>query len=144
MIKKEIKSDIEIHSTPQAIWEQLTDFESYKDWNPFILSFTGKLKEDEKVNVVIKPYNSKPMTFTPTIIKVENYKEIRWLGRLFIKGLFDGEHYMELIDKGDNTTCFVQGEKFSGLLVPFMKNMIEKKTLRGFKLMNKALKKRVE
>ncbi|MDR2039363.1 MAG: SRPBCC domain-containing protein [Bacteroidales bacterium] len=90
MKKKEIKSEIIIHSTPQIIWEHLTNFESYKEWNPFILSFTGNLAEQERVWVKIKPYDSKPMNFNPTILKVEPYKEIRWLGRLLIKGLFDG------------------------------------------------------
>lgn len=143
MIKKEIKSEIVIHSTPQIIWKHLTNFDSYKEWNPFILSFAGNLKEQNKVKVRIKPYNSSPMNFNPTIIRVNKYKEIRWKGQLFIKGLFDGEHYLKLIDKGD-TTLFIQGEIFSGIFVPFMKNMIETKTLKGFQLMNEQLKKRSE
>lgn len=143
MIIKEIKSEITIHSTPQIVWEHLTNFELYKEWNPFILSFKGNLVEREKIRVKIKPYKANPMNFSPTIIKIDNNKEIRWIGRLFVKGLFDGEHYFKLIDKG-NATLFIQGEIFSGIFVPFMKNMIEIKTLEGFQLMNKQLKKRIE
>lgn len=64
--------------------------------------------------------------------------------QLALKGLFDGEHYLKLIDNGNNTTLMIQGEIFSGILVPFMKNMIEVKTLEGFRQMNRQLKQRIE
>lgn len=115
----------------------------YAEWNPFILSVSGELKQLAKLKVKIKPYNSTPMNFNPTILKVETDKEIRWIGRLFIKGLFDGEHYFKLIDNGNKTTL-IQGETFSGIFIPLMKNMIEVKTLTGFKLMNEQLKKLIE
>lgn len=143
MIKKEIKSEITINSTPKIVWEYLTNFAMYAEWNPFILSVSGELKELAKLKIKIKPYNSTPMNFNPTIIKVEKDKEIRWIGRLFINGLFDGEHYFKLIDNGNKTT-FIQGETFSGVFIPFMKNLIEVKTLTGFKLMNEQLKKLIE
>lgn len=143
MIKKEIKSEITINSTPKIVWEYLTNFAMYAEWNPFILSVSGELKELAKLKIKIKPYNSAPMNFNPTILKVETDKEIRWIGRLFIKGLFDGEHYFKLIDNGNKTTL-IQGETFSGIFIPLMKNMIEVKTLTGFKLMNEQLKKLIE
>lgn len=82
MFKKEIKSEISINTAPVTVWEYLTDFESYGNWNPFILSFTGRLVEGEKIEVTIKPHRSKPMNFNPILLKVEDNKEIRWLGSL--------------------------------------------------------------
>ena len=38
------------------------------------------------------------MTFKPNILVFEENKELRWLGKLFFKGLFDGEHKFEIID----------------------------------------------
>ncbi|HBG42537.1 MAG TPA: SRPBCC domain-containing protein [Porphyromonadaceae bacterium] len=143
MIRKEIKSEVIIHATPKIVWEHLINFEKYKEWNPFILSIGGSLAKSAKMEVEIKPPNAKPMKFRPTIITVDEGKEIRWIGRLFIKGLFDGEHYFKLVKEGD-TTRFIQGEIFSGILVPFMKTMIERNTLAGFQEMNLKLKKRVE
>lgn len=143
MARKEIKSEITINATPQTVWKYLTDFGSYPDWNPFILSFEGKFANHENVKVRIKPYGSKPMDFKPVILKIDKNKEIRWKGVLWVKGLFDGEHYMKLTDK-NSSTLFIQGESFSGILVPFLKKLIDPKTLKGFQLMNEKLKKRVE
>ena len=32
------------------------------------------------------------MTFKPTVLVAEGPKELRWLGRLLLPGMFDGEH----------------------------------------------------
>ena len=51
------------------------------------------------------------------ISKFEKNKEFRWKGKLFFKGLFDGEHYFILSDNKNGTTTITHGEYFSGVLV---------------------------
>ncbi len=84
------------------------------------------------------------MTFTPRVLAFEKNKEFRWLGHLFIKGLFDGEHRFELTDNSDGSTTFRQSEQFGGILVPLFNKMIEVNTRNGFEAMNKKLKERAE
>jgi hypothetical protein len=69
-------------------------------------------------------------------------KGIRWLGRLWIPGLFDGEHSFSMIRNPDGSVTFVQAETFRGILVPLLKRSLEKDTKRGFEEMNRALKAR--
>ena len=57
------------------------------------------------------------MRFAPTILSVRPDRELRWLGRFFVRGLFDGEHYFLLEPLNERRTRFIQGETFSGLLV---------------------------
>lgn len=83
------------------------------------------------------------MTFKPEVLKVDVNKEFRWKGKLLLKGIFDGEHYFQLMDLGDGTTHFVHGESFIGLLVPLMGGALTK-TKMGFELMNEALKRECE
>jgi hypothetical protein len=45
------------------------------------------------------------------------------------------------VDK--DITKFIHGEKFSGLLVPFVRKMLDK-TQKGFQLMNESIKKECE
>lgn len=59
------------------------------------------------------------------------------------KGLFDGEHYFIIEDNLDGTSLFTHGEQFRGLLVGLLEKVL-KNTLKGFILMNEALKKRCE
>jgi hypothetical protein len=73
-------------------------------------------------------------------LAVRANEELRWLGHLFIPGLFDGEHIFELYENTDGSTTFVQREKFTGLLVSLFEKMLDTNTLAGFEAMNKKLK----
>ena len=84
------------------------------------------------------------MTFKATVIRAAPGRELRWLGRLFLPGIFDGEHSFEMSALGEGRTRFVQREQFSGLLVPFLWNGLAANTRRGCEAMNTALKERAE
>jgi len=140
---KQIETEIIIGVSPKKLWEVLTDFEGYSQWNPFIKSISGKKEVGDQLRVHIQPPDGKGMTFKPLVLSFTKEKEFRWIGKLGVKGIFDGEHYFKLIDKGDNQTKLIHGEKFSGILVSIMGKTLEK-TKMGFELMNKSLKKECE
>ncbi len=83
------------------------------------------------------------MTFRPKLLKFDPGKEFRWKGQLLFPGIFDGEHYFILEEKGENNTLLTHGELFSGLLVGLLGGMLAK-TEAGFRLMNEALKAKCE
>jgi hypothetical protein len=137
-----LETKIIIEATPQRVWEILMDFQAYGEWNPFIKAISGEKKKGGKLVAVISNAGKK-MTFKPVVLVFEEQHELRWLGKLFIKGLFDGEHYFLLMDNGDGTTTFTQGEHFSGMLVGVFASAL-KQTKAGFIAMNGALKSRAE
>jgi hypothetical protein len=97
----------------------------------------------QKITVSIKQPNGNGMTFKPKILKFDQNKEFRWLGKLGFTGIFDGEHYFILEQISDKQTKFIHGEKFSGILVMISGKMLDK-TKAGFELMNQAIKKECE
>lgn len=142
---KEIQTEIEIAAPAGKIWEILTDFASFHQWNPFMNTAQGKLKPGSRLQLHIQPPGGMGMTFKPTVLKAEPGRELRWLGHLLMPGLFDGEHYFLIEAQGDNDARFIQGERFTGVLVPLMGLMgLFPKTIRGFEEMNQALKARAE
>jgi hypothetical protein len=140
---KHIETEIIINAKPEKVWAVLTDFEKYPTWNPFIKSIEGEKAAGKQLKVFIQPPNGGGMTFKPMVLTYDATKEFRWKGKLGISGIFDGEHYFRLIDIGENTTRFIHGERFSGILVPFMGGALSK-TKEGFQLMNEALKRECE
>lgn len=140
----ELITDIRINATPEKVWQVLSDFKSYPAWNPFIKEITGEVKAGNNIRVVLSPPDGMGITMKPRVLVFDHGKAFRWLGHLFIPGLFDGEHSFELRGHSDGTTTFVHSEHFSGLLVPLFRSMLEGSTKRGFILMNEALKKRAE
>ena len=141
---KTIETHIIIKANVTQVWLQLLDFKSYSDWNPFIREISGNAAIGEQLNVQIHPPEGNAMTFTPQVLTHTPNQEFRWIGKLFLKGIFDGEHYFKLRKISATETCLTHGENFSGFLVPFLFSTIEKNTTTGFQAMNEALKKQVE
>jgi hypothetical protein len=86
----------------------------------------------------------RPMTFRPEVLEAEPARRLRWLGRLLVPGLFDGEHSFTLQPAGPGRVRVVQQEEFRGLAARPVLAVIGTPTLAGFELMNQALKARVE
>ncbi len=141
---KEIKTHIKINASAREIWEILTDLENFSAWNPFITEASGDVKEGTKLSVHIQPPGSNGMNFKPKVTRVQKEREFRWLGHLFIPGIFDGEHIFELDPIDEGTTHFIHREKFKGILVPLLWNNLHTKTRQGFENMNRALKDQAE
>lgn len=138
-----IHTEIEIKATAEKVWQVLTDFENYPNWNPFIKRIEGEQKVGGKLLVKIQPPNTKEMTFKPTVLAYEGDRELRWLGSGPIKGLFDGEHSFQLEEQNNGNIKFKHGEKFKGILVGLMGKTLDK-TKMGFEQMNEALKRECE
>jgi len=143
---------VEIEAPSHIVWAILTDFEHYRDWNPFMIDSkcnSAAPKVGAILTNTLKPPNaSGTMVFKPEILTFEAEKELRWLGRVGCGGIFDGEHYFRLEKTTATRTRFVQGEIFSGCVIVscicclgclFMNN-----TMLGFRAMNAALKARAE
>ena len=142
---KQIRTDILIDASADRVWEVLSDFAAFPEWNPFLRAVEGHLTAGSKLEVRIQQEGGAGKTFKPTVLKAEPGQELRWLGRLMMPGLFDGEHYFIIESIGDVQVRFIQGEQFSGVLVPIMALMgLFKKTEQGFGDMNQALKARAE
>ena len=137
---KEIVTEIQINASPDKVWQVLTANEQWYAWNPFIIKSVGNFVVGEKVTNTIHMTGQKPMTFKPTVLQADKEKELRWLGRLFVPGLFDGEHYFKLAPQGTGTHL-VHGEIFKGLLIGML-NLDDAR--KSFVALNEALKKRVE
>lgn len=139
MAQKEIKTSITIQATPQQVWDILTNFEAYPEWNPFIKSINGTIQEGEKIKVHIEG-----MKFKPKVLAFKKEQEFRWKGKLLFKGLFDGEHSFVIEDNLDGSVTFKHEEQFSGILVGLFSKKLDRETLPGFKAMNEKLKELAE
>jgi hypothetical protein len=119
-VTKTLETAIEIEAPPARVWRVLSDFAAYPAWNPFIRRIEGDARPGARLTVVIQPVGGRGMTFRPTVLVAEPERELRWLGRLVVAGLFDGEHGFRLEARGAGGTRFVQREVFRGLLVPLL------------------------
>src|SRR6266540_141611 len=129
---KQLRAQIDIQATPDRVWEVLTDFAAYPEWNPFITQARGTARVGERLTNRMQPVGGRGITFRPTVLEADPGRQLRWLGRMLTPGIFDGE------------VRLIQHEQFRGLLAPLMAKSLDRHTLPGFELMNQALKRRAE
>lgn len=84
------------------------------------------------------------MSFAPEVIVCEPGREFGWKGRVFLPGVFDGEHHFRPSSDGTSTP-FAHGDEFTGILVPLVvRGSMLSGTEAGFAAMNAAPKAKVE
>jgi hypothetical protein len=130
---------IVIHSERSQIWAVLTDLGAYRRWNPFMISASGVVRTGATVHITLRDAYGGTMTFSPRIEVVRPGRELRWIGRVGIPGIVDGEHDFVLTDVGPGLVRVTQQESFSGVLVPFLHGSLDDGTLPQFAKMDRAL-----
>ena len=84
------------------------------------------------------------MTLRPTVSVADSERELRWNGHLLLPGLLDAEHRFWIEPISNGRVRFHQSERFRGILVPLLREFLDRDTQRGFEEMNAALKARAE
>jgi hypothetical protein len=81
-----LETSIDIDVAPEAVWAVLSDLPSYPSWNPFIREASGTLAAGERLDIELQPTRGRAMRFRPTVLAAEPNSELRWLGRLVVRG----------------------------------------------------------
>lgn len=142
-MNKEIKTEIIINASREKIWEVLTDFEAYPQWNPFVVRIEGKPIKGTRLKNTLQN-GDKQFQFKPIVTAAEPGRSFAWLGSVLMKGIFDGHHSFELEEVGNGQVKLIHSEKFSGILSGFILKKIGADTRQNFVKFNEALKNRVE
>lgn len=142
---QEILTSIEINAPKERVWDVLTDFSKYDDWNPVIRNFAGALQEGAPVKFKIRLGN-KQLPINASLLGVEELRDLRWRGpRSSIGGrFFSGEHYFTIEELDAGRVRFVHGEKFKGWLMPLLWKRLEAQLTPRYAEVNEALKARAE
>jgi len=139
-----LRTEIDINASGERVWRVLTDFGAYGEWNPFITSISGEVRRGARLKVRVQPSGGRGMTFRPTVLAADPDRELRWIGRLLLPGIFEGEHAFQITPLENGRVRLRQQETFRGLLVPLLRWLLDGQTRAGFEAMNRALKERVE
>ena len=116
-----VKSSAEtgIAAPPQVVWEVLTRFEDWPNWNPDVksMSFAGPLGPGAEFR-----WKAGPGTIVSTLERVEQPSYISWRGR----GLTIKAYHEWWLDPRDGGTHVRTEESFSGLLARLLRGTLQK------------------
>jgi len=120
-VAEPVKSSAEtgIAAPPQGVWEVLTRFEDWPNWNPDVksMSFAGPLGPGAEFR-----WKAGPGTIVSTLERVEQPSYISWRGR----GLTIKAYHEWWLEPRDGGTHVRTEESFSGLLARLLRGMLEK------------------
>lgn len=135
-----IETDIVINAPIERVWKLLTDLTSYTNWNPFIVQASGNIELHQTLKCQPKMPGGRKYTFEPVVTRCEPFKEFAWRGNVIHPTLASGEHIFKIVEVGENQVRLLHNEIFSGILSPLYVPFVRDSTIKGFELMNKALK----
>lgn len=142
-MNKSIRTEIIINASKEKVWDILSNFAAYGEWNPFIIRIAGTQAKGSKLSVTLLN-GAKEFAMKPEVLSVVPNQYFDWVGHLFIKGIFDGHHSFEIEELSPTQVRFIHGEHFSGILSGMILRSIADDTRNNFIKMNNALKERAE
>jgi hypothetical protein len=141
---KTVSTVIKIRAKPEKVWDILTKFSDYEEWNPVMTRIIGEANLGKKIEVHIRTIKGKNRIYHPTITKFEINKELRWQGRSFLPGIFEGERIFEIKEISSEEISLIHLEVFRGIGVKLFGNRLDEDLQESFEAMNIALKARAE
>ena len=142
MPSRTVETTLDINASKDAVWDVLTDFASYKEWNPN-MRIEGAPEVGTKLVVHLLASDGRGMSFKPRVLAATPGKELRWLGKLGLRGIAAGEHFFILTTNDDGTTRLDHGERYSGALVALARGSSANSGA-AYEAFSQALKRRVE
>jgi len=118
-------AEVEIDAPPQAVWDVLTDFQSWPHWNPDVksMSFAGPLAPGSEFR-----WKAGPGTIVSTLERIEPPRYIAWRGRTLT---IDAYHEWWLEPRDGGTHVRTQ-ESFSGVVARLLRRMLQKTLDKSF------------
>lgn len=137
-----VQTKIRVDALPSDVWNVLTDFESYPQWNTMIPRFKGEANPGAEVRLSLR-IGFVDLPINARMIKADG-NELRWGGPTGLLSCFvGGEHYFRLRAQNESTLVY-HGEEFFGWFVPSRADVLVQQLKPIYQTLSQALKKRVE
>jgi hypothetical protein len=140
-----ILTEIQIQAPLLLIWQVLTDFHAYSEWNPFMVNVQATFQVGEAIEFVQTIPEGSSTKIKATFIQIEPGTIFRWRYCSKLSFLLAIEQYVTLEAVHETSTRLIHGQTQTGLSVSFL-NYLDyfEKSLEGYIAMNHALKCRCE
>jgi hypothetical protein len=140
----EIKTEIGISAPPSRVWEVLTDFSRYPEWNPFVLEVKGDVYQDATIYYRFEMPRGIRIWTAAVVLRFKRESELRFSAHFLTPSVFRGDHYFAIEPTHRDGVIFHHGEIISGLLFPAVQLILQKHGPPIFQALNRALKQRAE
>ncbi|EDX87467.1 Hsp90 ATPase activator family protein, putative [Synechococcus sp. PCC 7335] len=139
------ETEVVINAPREMVWDQVTNFEAYSEWNPFVRKAQAEFVVGKKIQFLEDLEQFGQHWLEATFLSIDPYNAFVWKGYFGASFLFSVRHTFTFEAISKEETYFSQSHKNFGLLIPYL-------ALRGIYCVsyqkyldfNQALKERCE
>ncbi len=113
-------AEVLINASQKIVWEQVTDFAAYSDWNPFVLEAHAEFKVGRTIRFLEDLKRFGQHWLEAEFLSIDPPNAFVWKGHLGASFLFSVRHAFRFEALGDSQTRFVQVHENFGLLIPYL------------------------
>lgn len=141
---KTLRTQIQIQGTPEQVWNVLTDFDRYTDWNPFICRAVGLAEPGSDLIIQCQGLGWQPTTLHCEIVDFVPQQSMSWKWKIGANWMCWGSQQFTIKPLGPETVLFEQRSMMDGPLLPLLARRLCDSCPNGIRAMDHALKARVE
>ncbi|MGB0564113.1 MAG: SRPBCC domain-containing protein [Spirulinaceae cyanobacterium] len=138
-------TEIVIDAPLRQVWNQTTHFESYSEWNPFVIKAQAKFEVGQQIRFLEDLKQFDQHWITAQFLEIEPLHYFVWQGHFAAPFLFTVRHSFRFEAINERQTRFVQIHENSGVLIPFLAlRGIYAVSYQGYLDFDQALKRQCE
>ncbi|MGR4867006.1 SRPBCC family protein [Caulobacter sp. LARHSG274] len=142
-MQRAVEHRIGVQAPAEIVWEVISDFAAWKDWNPIHPRMEGELRIGTPLVVEVVIGDAPPATIQPVVQDWVPYEQLHWRTKR-LRGFVTAIRYIEIDKKGDQNAIFSNGELFMGPLVRFVSRDERRRLRAAYTRMGEAVRDRAE
>ena len=105
-----------VKAPAELVWEVISDFATWKDWNPVHPRMEGEMRIGTTLTVDLVLGEGPATTLQPVVQDWVPYEQLHWRTKR-LRGFVTAIRYLEIENMGPANATFSNGELFMGPLV---------------------------
>lgn len=136
--------EIEIDASAATVWEVLTDFDAYREWNPFARSARCDLRPGGAIDMEVALIGRRTFRQREFVNAVEPGEGFSYSMKPAPGGLLRSRRDQQVVDLGQGRSRYTSRFEIVGPLSPVVAGLLGRALRRGFDANVAALKERAE
>ncbi|WP_184716281.1 SRPBCC domain-containing protein [Caulobacter sp.] len=142
-MQRAVEHRIGVQAPAEIVWEIVSDFETWHQWNPLYKKAEGQLKIGTALSLEQHLPGETPIVIAPIVQDWVPYEQLHWRSKR-LGGFVTAIRYLEIENMGPTSSTFSNGELFMGLLLRFVSRDDRRKLKAAFTQMGEAVRDRAE
>ena len=142
-MKRAVEHRLGVRAPAEIVWEVVSDFETWHQWNPLYRKAEGQMKIGTMLTLEQHLPGEPAKVIAPMVQDWVPYEQLHWRSSR-MGGFVTAIRYLEIENMGPENATFSNGELFMGPLLRFIPREERRRLRAAFTHMGEAVRDRAE